>query len=93
MKLHPNREEARRRRLVNRSAAQNRQIFFDAIHGNTVNVGTMPTRRSSRQAMATPDIDDPRVTLALKAGVLSTMLGTVLLFRAPLLTALQSLFV
>lgn len=93
MNLRQHHEEARRRRLINRSAAQHRQIFFEAIRGSTVSHATVPMRRSARQQPGAQDIDDPRMTLALQAGIVLSMLGTIVMFRAPLAAALQSLFV
>jgi hypothetical protein len=92
MNLRQHHEEARRRRLINRSAAQHRQIMFETIRGTTVNYSTAPVRRSTRQQPGTQDIDDPRMTFALQASIVLAMLGTVMLFHAPLASALKALF-
>lgn len=100
MNLRQYHQEARRRRLINRSAAQHRRVFFEAIRGSTVRyaaaanyaTATAPVRRSARLQPGPQDLDDPVMTRALQFGIVLTMVATVVLFRGPLVEALQALF-
>jgi hypothetical protein len=98
MNLRQYHQEARRRRLINRSVAQHRRVFFEAIRGSTVryaaaaNYATAPVRRSARLQPGPQDLDDPVMTRALQFGIVLTMVATIVLFRAPLVEALRALF-
>lgn len=84
-------QEARRRRLINRSAAQHRQIFFEAIHGNTLRQSAGQVRRAGRQPQRLAEIESAGMTMAVQASIVLGMFGTVVMFRASLMAALQSL--
>lgn len=84
-------QEARRRRLINRSAAQHRQLFFEAIHGNTLRQSAGQVRRASRSPQRLAEIESPAITLAVQSGIVLGMVGMLVLFRAPLTAALLSL--
>lgn len=84
-------EEARRRRLVNRSVVQHRQMYFDTIRRSTVNYATAPVRRSARLQPVPQDIEEPAMTRLLQAGILLAMAATLYVVREPLLAALGSL--
>ncbi|GAC1622276.1 MAG: hypothetical protein NVS9B10_06070 [Nevskia sp.] len=92
MNLRQHHEEARRRRLINRSVTQHRQIFFEAIRGSTVNYAAAPVRRcASRLQPGTQDIDDPAMTRVLQVGIVLAMVATVFVVRVPLMAVLTSL--
>ncbi|WP_293367412.1 hypothetical protein [Nevskia sp.] len=93
------REEARRRRLVNRSVTQHRQSYFDDVRRGVVAPGIAMGRVMPRGPMnAAPEaldapvmIDSPATTLLLKTGIIALMIGLVVQFHAPLVTAVLSL--
>lgn len=97
MNLQQQREEARRRRLINRSVVQHRQRYFDEVRRGIVVQAATPGRELtgplaiSPQFIAGPALpDNPAVTRFLKAGIVATMLGLVVQFRSPLLDAVLS---
>ena len=93
------REEARRRRLVNRSLTQHRQSYFDDVRRGVVAQSVAMGRVMPRGPMSVaPDvpagplmIDSPAATRMLKTGIIALMIGLVVQFHAPLATALLSL--
>jgi len=93
------REEARRRRLVNRSVTQHRQSYFDDVRRGVVAPGIVMGRVMPRGPMsAAPEapagplmIDSPAATALLKTGIVAVMVGLLVQFHAPLATALLSL--
>lgn len=105
MNLQQNREEARRRRLVNRSVAQHRQLYFEDVRRGVVNVGSASVRRPLRVAGRVDDrfdggfdsaqdhdgADHSAMTLIVKGGIVLTMLGMLVQFREPLLAAAVAL--
>ena len=92
MNLRQHHEEARRRRLINRSAAQHRQIFFDAVRGSTVSYVAAPSRRTSaRTQPPIQDIDDPVMTRVVQIGIVLAMAAITYAVRAPLMVAWMSL--
>ena len=98
MNLQQQREEARRRRLINRSVVQHRQRYFDEVRRGVVAQG-MPMGRvmpgplaSVPQPVSGPMvIDSPAITAMLKSGIVVVMLGLVAQFHAPLLNAALSM--
>jgi len=95
MNLQQQREEARRRRLVNRNVAQHRQLYFDeARRGVVSNAGTV--RRNSPRlvlsaAQGDPIVDSPAITIALKLGIVTLMAGLLVQHKSALLQAVLSL--
>jgi hypothetical protein len=93
------REEARRRRLVNRSVTLHRQSYFDDVRRGVVVPGAAMGRVMPRGPMSpTPAaptgprmIDSPAATAMLKTAIIATMVGFVVQFHAPLAAALLSL--
>ena len=93
------REEARRRRQLIRSVAQHRQTYFDDVRRRVVVPGTAMGRVMPRGPMSAAAempagpamIESPAATLALKTGIVALMAGLLVLFHAPLATALLSL--
>ncbi len=92
MNLRQHHEEARRRRLINRSVAQHRHLLFEAIRHSTVNYAAAPVRRmTARPQQAMQDIEDPAMTRLLQAGIVLAMLATLFVVRVPLIAAISSL--
>lgn len=95
MNLQQQREEARRRRLVNRSVAQHRQLYFDdARRGVVSTVGNQrrsPLRLASAAGHNEPAIDSPAITRALKIGIVTMMAGLLTQHGAALLQAATTL--
>lgn len=95
MNLQQQREEARRRRLINRSVVQHRQLYFDDVRRSLVsNAGIVlrsPPRLLMPAAQQAPVIDSPAITDLLKAGIVTLMLGLLLQHKAALLQAALSL--
>jgi len=94
MNLQQQREEARRRRLVNRNVAQHRQLYFDeARRGVVSSAGTI--RRSPRLVLSAdqsdPVVDSPAITIALKLGIVTLMAGLLIQHKGVLLQAVLSL--
>ncbi|MBA4284664.1 MAG: hypothetical protein C0434_03935 [Xanthomonadaceae bacterium] len=98
MNLQQQREEARRRRLINRSVVQHRQRYFDDVRRGVV-TQSLPLGRvlpgpltPSPLPMQEPEmIDSPAITLTLKFGIVAAMFGLLVQFREPLLNAVLSL--
>lgn len=99
MNLQQQREEARRRRLINRSVVQHRQRYFDDVRRGVV-AQVAPMGRvmpgplaNVPQPMAGPVmIDNPAITATLKTATVAVMLGLLVQFHAPLLNAVLSMF-
>jgi len=98
MNLQQQREEARRRRLINRSVVQHRQRYFEDVRRGVVTqvmpLGRVlpgPLTRPSLRLPGPEMIDSPAATLTLKVGIVAAMFGLLLQFRAPLLNAVLSL--
>lgn len=91
MNLQQQREEARRRRLVNRSLIQHRKQYFDDIRRNLVigNLTVLPVVDTRPQEQAV--IDSPAITQALKTAIVIAMTAVLIQNAVPLLKALASL--
>jgi len=93
------REEARRRRLVNRSVVQHRQRHFDDVRRGVVTPTMMLNRDLPRGTLNPVQgeighpvmIDNPAITRMVKVAIIGTMAGLLLQFQSPLSTLLLSL--
>ena len=91
MNLQQQREEARRRRLVNRSLTQHRKQYFDDVRRSLVlgNLTALPSVEVQPQGQIV--IDSPAITQALKLGIVLSMAAVLLQNATPLLKAVASL--
>lgn len=91
MNLQQQREEARRRRLVNRSLIQHRKQYFDDVRRSLVlgNLTALPSVEVQPQGQIV--IDSPAITQALKLGIVLSMAAVLLQNATPLLKAAASL--
>jgi hypothetical protein len=91
MNLQQQREEARRRRLVNRSLIQHRKQYFDDVRRSLV-VGNLTMLPAADMRPQDPTvIDSPAITRTLKLGIVMVMAAVLLQNAVPLLKAAASL--
>jgi hypothetical protein len=79
--------EARHRRLSARSIALARRDYFESIRRTTVLAAHAPALLAPQRGVAST-VDDEGATRLVGGLVLAALVGTVLLFREPLLAVL-----
>lgn len=91
MNLQQQREEARRRRLINRSQAQHRKLYFDDVRRSLVVGSRLPPSPAITDQQDRAPTDSEITTRVLKFGIVAMMAGLLVQHATPLLQAVASL--